>query len=347
MHTDKTIATIACSLCGGDAYLLYDAMSDRLHGTPGKWQLWSCDCGHCFINPMPDADQLAAAYANYYTHQAPPPASALRKKYELVRQAYLARRFGYPDIEISIFHKILASLLGSLPHRRAALNASVMWLNAKVGGTLLEIGCGNGTRLALLEKLGWKVTGIEPDPTAAVAAQQQGLEVINGTLIAAKLNASAFDAIVMSHVIEHVAAPHHLLKECLRLLKPDGNLVMLTPNTESLGHRWFGQDWLHLDPPRHLHLFTGNALSSLCKTTGFSSVSCTTTLRDANWTLGGSLALRRRDHYRIGKLSFTMRLLGLLMLGLEWLCLLVNPERGEDLLVIARHNGDEGSVSGV
>ncbi|MDB5813317.1 MAG: putative SAM-dependent methyltransferase [Rhodocyclales bacterium] len=219
-----------------------------------------------------------------------------------------------------------------------------MWLDAKVGGTLLEIGCGNGARLALLDRLGWQVTGIEPDPAAAEAAQRHGLKVINDTLQTAALETETFDAIIMSHVIEHIDAPNALLQECRRLLKPNGQLVILTPNTDSLGHRWFGRDWLHLDPPRHLHLFTGSALLALCKTAGFASVSCTTTLRDANWTLGGSLALQRSGHYRIGELSFQMRLLGLLMLGVEWLCMLNRSDYGEDLLVIARRSEEEQRV---
>jgi hypothetical protein len=45
---------------------------------------------------------------------------------------------------------------------------------------------------------------------------------------------------------------------------------MITPNVASLGHRLFKRDWIHLDPPRHLHLFTCRSLAVLAERAGFS-----------------------------------------------------------------------------
>ena len=61
--------------------------------------------------------------------------------------------------------------MGFLPHRRIGMEAMAMWLPWRPGGRLLEIGCGNGDRLDLFQELGWKVAGIEPDPSAALLAQ--------------------------------------------------------------------------------------------------------------------------------------------------------------------------------
>ena len=74
--------------------------------------------------------------------------------------------------------------------------------------------------------------------------------------------ADSFDAVIMSHVIEHVPQPRELLAECARLLKLGGRLVMLTPNAESFGLDYYGRCWRGLEPPRHLQIFSQPALET-------------------------------------------------------------------------------------
>jgi hypothetical protein len=45
-----------------------------------------------------------------------------------------------------------------------------------------------------------------------------------------------------------------------------------TPNLEGVGHRVFGRDWVGLDPPRHLVLFTRRALVEALRGAGFEHV---------------------------------------------------------------------------
>lgn len=313
-------------------------MTDRMSGATGNWRLLRCsghNCGLAWLDPVPSPEVLATAYEDYYTHISPKDSeSLLRCVYERLRRGYLATRFGYESPDIGGFYKFGGNLLAFQPHRRAAFDASVMWLPAKPGGKVLEIGCGNGDLLARLSTLGWQTYGVETDPKSAAIAQARGLQVVVGEFDGQKFEPATFDAVIMSHVIEHVGDPAALLRACRKSLKPDGRLLMLTPNLKSLGHRWFGRDWLHLDPPRHLHLFTRESIALTCQQAGFENVSCETTLRDANWTLAGSLALRREGNYRIGQLSWPMRLAGLLLLYMEWLFLKFNKNVGEELLVV-------------
>src|SRR5208283_4697550 len=113
-------------------------------------------------------------------------------------------------------------------------------------------GCGDGRFLALMRDAGWDVYGIEPDPVAAKVAQRElGTSVTVGALEDAGFPDEAFDAVTLSHVIEHVHDPVALLAECRRVLKPDGSVVIVTPNIRSLGHQKFQSLWRGLEPPRH------------------------------------------------------------------------------------------------
>jgi SAM-dependent methyltransferase len=327
-----------CSICGNTGYPLHTMLTDRLCGTPGNWNLMQCGndkCSLMWIDPMPTSEILEQAYSSYYTHTKHGQSSFLRRIYNRCRIGYLVSRFEYPKILANPLEKIAGWIIAALPHRRAALDASILWLPWKPNGKVLEIGCGNGDRLALLKDLGWQTLGIEPDPKSAQIARTTGLEIINKPFGNNLINEESMDAILLSHVIEHLSDPLATVRECHRILKPGGTLIMLTPNTQSLGHQKFGRNWLHLDPPRHLNLFNTNNISRMLENTGFEKSKCSTSLRDANWTLGGSLALKTRNTYQIGNLPFAEKLIGLMMLYREWVTMKIAPLIGEDLLCIA------------
>jgi SAM-dependent methyltransferase len=139
----------------------------------------------------------------------------------------------------------------------------------------------------------------------------------------------------MSHVIEHLHDPLGTVKECRRILKEGGTMVALTPNTGSFGHRLFGRHWLHLDPPRHLHLFNAGNLSTLFMEAGFRRVSCFAVIRDAEWTLGASWQIQRHGAYRMGELPLWLRFFGFALTYAELLAMIVVPRFGEEIVAIA------------
>jgi len=330
-----------CPLCKSRGLLLYDQLSDRLFGTKKSWRLLQCfnkNCAHAWIDPMPSDDELSKAYENYYTHVGSEgDDSWLRKKYKACRSAYLATEYGYDASNVGFIYSMAGRLITILmPHRKAAFDSSVMWLPAIRGGRVLEIGCGRGELIANLDSLGWEVVGIEPDPKSGAIATKRGLSVRIEELSYDSFDSNSFDAIVMSHVIEHVKKPVELLKICRKILKPEGRLLVLTPNIGSLGHSWFKSDWLHLDPPRHLNLFTRQSLLQTFKNGGFEASSCKTTLRNADWTFGGSMSLRKYGSYKFGKLPISLKLLGLIILYFEWLALMFDKGIGEELLATGR-----------
>lgn len=318
---------------------MYGGLTDRLHDTPGQWDLVACTSGTCglaWLHPRPDAESLARAYEHYFTHVPRASPSRLRRLYLAARRTYLARRFGYAGQSPVPGTRLLGRVLGLSPQRRAAFDASVMWLGPVSGGRLLEIGCGNGELLAHLVSLGWQGRGLETDPTGAALARDRGLDVAVGELGPETFAPASFDAVVMSHVIEHVGNPRATLAHCLQALDAGGRLVLLTPNTAAYGHRRFGRDWLHLDPPRHLHLFSATSLRRLAESAGFEVDAVFTVLRDAHWTLGASQRLREAGRYTIGRLPLRLRAVGTALLVAEWWRRRTDPLCGEEVVLIAR-----------
>jgi 2-polyprenyl-3-methyl-5-hydroxy-6-metoxy-1,4-benzoquinol methylase len=238
--------------------------------------VWSCN--HCrahYCDPRPRAEAIHRAYERYYTHQDNgTPGRGKRNKsggiYRRALSGYLHQRYGstqHPAWPIG------ASALQALPALRRRYDREYRNLPAcPEQGTLLDIGCGNGTFLELARGCGWRVVGVEPDALAVQQAKARGLDVLHGSLDQLDGHQEVFDQITLSHVIEHLHDPRQVLIRCLELLKPGGRLWIETPNGLSIGHQTFGAAWRGLETPRHLILFTWGNLTQALQDLGFTRV---------------------------------------------------------------------------
>ncbi|MHB8938523.1 MAG: class I SAM-dependent methyltransferase [Thiobacillus sp.] len=335
-----------CYLCGSKGQPLYHGLEDRLFGVPGKWNLAQCpnsDCGLIWQNPMPVEEDIGKAYRSYYTHQdaATQKTSLLRRLYQRAKQGYLAQKYGYYANDTSWLDRLMGLAFYCHPGRRADTDFEVFYLDAMKGGRLLEVGCGSGTMLKAMSERGWHAEGVDFDPNAVKNARLKGLAVHLGSLSDQGFPSNAFDAIVMSHVIEHVPDPYALLVECKRILKPGAILISVTPNTNSLGHRVFKINWRGLEPPRHLHLFNSRSSLKLAHNIGFKEAEVRTTIRDANGLMIASQSLYKRSLYQVvsyqmGSPKLWTRLWGRAMQFFEWFSLKFNRTIGEELVLIAK-----------
>lgn len=136
----------------------------------------------------------------------------------------------------------------------------------------LDIGSATGMLLNYMKEKEWNVKGIELcEPSAAYAKEKFGVEVINSTLEEACLPESAFEAVHMSHVIEHVPHPPETLREIRRILVPGGLFCIITPNVDSFQFRVFRKRWRSAHPD-HLTLFSIKTLSRALQEAGFEIV---------------------------------------------------------------------------
>jgi SAM-dependent methyltransferase len=260
----------SCPVCeSSDRLLLHESLTDRVFGAaPGRWRLVRCTgCAAAYLDPRPTEASIGRAYETYYTHGSAGVSSPeLTGARRLLLNSYLNARLGYELRPALPFGGMLEALV---PLRTAIAARELRHQRGNPGGRLLDVGAGDGAFVAQLRRVGWDAEGIDPDPSAVAVAREHGVPMTLGTLADPSLVAGGFDAVTMSHVIEHLHDPGRELRRIHRLLRPNGRLWIATPNLEALGHRLFRRDWMPLDPPRHLVLFTRSSLDHLLRRAGF------------------------------------------------------------------------------
>lgn len=342
----RSIPTPLCICCQSRGTYLYRNLKDRLFDVAGEWHFKKCNnkqCGLIWQDPMPIEKDLHLAYKTYYTHQDTKLTKPnvikklLRNFFAHIKQGYLANKYGYLKNETCLFVKLIGFFLYIDPGRRSWVDSEVFYLPVKKDGKLLEIGFGSGEMLNNMQLKGWSVQGIDFDPNAVKNAKSKGLNVSLGSLTEQSYRDNSFDAIVMSHVLEHVHQPVEFIKECLRLLKSDGRLISITPNSESLAHLIFKENWRGLEPPRHINLLNSKNALKLLKQSGFSKIKVDTNIRGANGVMIASRYLKNENAYKMDFfVPLKLRLLGVLFQYTEWFLMKFHKSLGEELLIIAK-----------
>ena len=217
-----------CPLCDSDKLGRTDQFRNDV------WQVWECHrCTTVFVWPIPDDLTLANSYQ--YSRYA--------------SRVYVDQPW------------VAASRVRRIGHLLNALERV-----SKPGGKILDIGCSRGHLLIEAKLRGWVPEGIELDPdTARIANHNGDLTIYPGSAFEVIPKLGAYDAIVMSHWLEHVTRPRLALQLILQHLKPNGLIVMRFPNSDSTLARLVGALWSWFSPPNHLFYFNRRSLQIICK----------------------------------------------------------------------------------
>jgi 2-polyprenyl-3-methyl-5-hydroxy-6-metoxy-1,4-benzoquinol methylase len=143
---------------------------------------------------------------------------------------------------------------------------------------LLDIGCSSGAFLASAKALGFMETGVEPAVEPATAAMKSGLNVKHGFLHDLRLAGNYYDVVTMFEVIEHIKEPLKLLKECRRILKAGGLVVIGTGNTDSWTVHFMKEKWDYFDMSHggHISFFNPKSVQKMAECSGFKVISIAT-----------------------------------------------------------------------
>lgn len=177
--------------------------------------------------------------------------------------------------------------VGDMALKRRARNI-VEELEIRNGDKILDIGCGNGYYLSLLNRLNLNVVlvGIDNDKVALRDAKMfisnDKVKLIYGNVQNLPFKNDSFDKLIMSEVIEHVKDEKKVLKEAMRVIKKGGILTLTTCNI-NYPFLWDPINWVlqhffntHIQKgfwagiwSQHLRLYEKNKISKLIKEAGF------------------------------------------------------------------------------
>jgi len=142
---------------------------------------------------------------------------------------------------------------------------------------ILEIGCARGaTGKHIKEQYTCHITGVELNPIIAKDAEQNLDEVIVGDVIALQLEPQEkYDVIIATELFEHLPYPDAFLVKLSQLIKPNGLVILSTPN---VGHYSVVEDliagrWDYIPMGllcyTHVRFFTRHTLEMWCEMSPF------------------------------------------------------------------------------
>lgn len=156
---------------------------------------------------------------------------------------------------------------------------NLYWLKALLkyrlpGAKVLELGCSHGSFVALMRQAGYDASGVEMSPWVVEFGKKTfDSPIFLGPVENLDIPAGSLDVIALMDVLEHLPAPDSTMAHCLKLLKPDGLLLIQTPQykqgmdyaQEVKDHGPFLQQ---LKSDEHLYLFTESSASRLFRQLG-------------------------------------------------------------------------------
>lgn len=113
---------------------------------------------------------------------------------------------------------------------------------------ILDVGCGFGRNLKLLNNQGYLVTGVDVNVEIVETNIENGFTCY--TVDNFKSNSNKYDVVIMSHIVEHLTSSELLefIDFYLDFLKDDGILFVMTP----LMTKQFYMDFDHVKPYSHV-----------------------------------------------------------------------------------------------
>lgn len=232
-----------CNICGAPTALRFSARDGANPSSPRVFDIYWCErCSFGRVAGEFTPTEVSGFYPEtYYTHA----------------------KFGAPA-PLSPTERLLV-------HLAWRVDKGVQFSAAEVppGSSACDIGCGNGFAMPILREKCSNVVGIDPDEAALKEASKHG-SVFKGSAetLPPEISDSAFDTVLMSHVLEHCIDPAAAAQNVKKILAPKGTAIIEVPNNQSVCFERLKAAWPWSDIPRHLSFFTARSLELLLRQAG-------------------------------------------------------------------------------
>ena len=233
---------VKCNICREDDTKFMFHVRDRNSREKKLFKLVKCRrCGFVYLNPRPDKEEIKKYYPPWYHYRVHTKVVNIEK-----------------------------TKICEIPWREVMQKKAEPILRYKKEGSILDIGCGDGSLLKYMKELGWQTYGVELNKAASRYSRKVlGLNVLSGRLEEANYPKDFFDIISLFHVLEHLPDPSGTLKKVRPLLRKNGLLLIEVPNFGSFEAMVFRSKWFAIAAPLHLSHFTPRTLAIMLRNCGF------------------------------------------------------------------------------
>ncbi len=94
--------------------------------------------------------------------------------------------------------------------------------------TILDVGCGDGAMTKTLMRYG-KVYGFDSNFSGAELCIKKGCRTVVGNALSIPFKEGGFDLVGIFDCLEHIQNDEMVLRECRRVLKPNGRILIFVP----------------------------------------------------------------------------------------------------------------------
>ena len=174
--------------------------------------------------------------------------------------------------------------------RRVAIAVEEIRSMVPLGGKVVDLGAGSSVVANTLKKAGVETMVADISAEVVKDAHDQGHQsAVFDASCTFPWDDESFDGVYAGELIEHVFDPLKFLEQSYRVLKPEGALVLTTPNLATIQDRLgflFGYGPRHVDPLHryiryHIRPFTPRKLTEVVESAHLEPVR----LRSNQWTL--------------------------------------------------------------
>lgn len=242
------LESVQCCICGTDESSEVAKGQDYEYGSiASTFTYHQCkQCGHLYLNPRPTLNSGPTLYNTYYTSNKGSSNDTSVKRSSLVSS--LAEKIMFNRIK---------PLLEYIPQ----------------GGSVLEIGFGNGEVLSALRENRKDINICGIDIKINIETKQllnkKEITTYESSFETFKKEDLKADLIIMNQLIEHFWNVNESIEKIKDLLNKNGRVVIATPNTKGYDRQFFSKGaWGQYYWPRHMNLFNSESLGKLFKTHG-------------------------------------------------------------------------------
>ncbi len=251
-----------CKICDSTNLSVFEVKEMEL-GLREIFKYYYCNsCGSLQIEEIPKNLEKYYPQDKYYSLKENQKKSTIKKLLSKIRDTSYLNRYNFIGKFLDLY----------FPGMQSLKSFSKVYLNynniLNKGSNILDVGCGKGHLIKKLAELGFcNLTGIDPfiDKDEKIG----NIKILKKSIFEFKPE-KKFNLVMFNHSFEHLTEnPFQVLEKVYSLLEKDGLCLIRMPTTSSILWEKYRENWVGIQAPRHIILYSIRGIEYLAEKTNF------------------------------------------------------------------------------